>query len=105
MTPDPDPENNTSTVVVFISGPREQAITDIIESVALEEAGLAHILNAEGEKLQRIIAMPDVSAEELLQVNKSVRSLTNAVTMLETILAGKLRLFGENLCNGSVSEE
>ena len=49
--------------------------------------------------------MPDVSAEELLQVNKSVRSLTNAVTMLETILAGKLRLFGENLCNGSVSEE
>lgn len=105
VTPDPDPENNTSTVVVFISGPREQAITDIIESVALEEAGLAHILNAEGEKLQRIIAMPDVSAEELLQVNKSVRSLTNAVTMLETILAGKLRLFGENLCNGSVSEE
>ncbi len=30
---------------------REQAITDIIESVALQQTALSHILNAEGEKL------------------------------------------------------
>ena len=30
-----------------------QAITDLIESIALEETTLSHILNAEGEKLQR----------------------------------------------------
>lgn len=31
---------------------RPQAITDIIESVALEQTALSHILNAEGEKIQ-----------------------------------------------------
>ena len=30
---------------------RAQAVTDIIESVALEETALSHILNAEGEKI------------------------------------------------------
>lgn len=34
---------------------REQAITDIIESVALEQAALSHILNAEGKKIQKIL--------------------------------------------------
>ncbi|MEM1484261.1 thioester domain-containing protein [Oscillospiraceae bacterium PP1C4] len=32
---------------------REQSITDIIESVALEQTALSHILNAEGEKIQK----------------------------------------------------
>ena len=103
VTPDPDPENNTSTAVIFISGPREQAVTDIIESVVLEEAALAHILNAEGEKLQRIIALPDSSADLLLQVDRSVRSMTIAVTMLETILSSKLALFADSLCGASAS--
>ena len=30
---------------------REQAITDLFESVALQQTALSHILNAEGEKL------------------------------------------------------
>ena len=34
---------------------RRQAITDIIESVALQQTALSHILNAECEKLQRIL--------------------------------------------------
>lgn len=33
---------------------RRQAITDLFESVALQQTALSHILNAEGEKLQRI---------------------------------------------------
>ena len=37
---------------------RCQAITDIIESVALEQAALSHLLNAEGEKLQRVVSLP-----------------------------------------------
>lgn len=40
---------------------RSQAITDLIESVALEETALSHILNAEGEKIQKMVALDGVS--------------------------------------------
>ena len=78
-------------------GTREQAITDIIESVALQEAALAHILNAEGEKMQAIIAMPDVTAEQLMQLNQSVTKMINTVTRLEMVLQAKLELFSADL--------
>lgn len=77
---------------------RNQAITDIIQSVALEETALSHILNAEGEKIQKMVAMKDVSAEVLLATNKSVESMVNAVSRLEMILHSKLALFQDCLC-------
>ncbi len=77
---------------------RCQAVTDIIESVALEQAALSHILNAEGEKLQAVIATTDVTTETLLNTNKSVRSMVNAVARLELILQSKLELFEDCLC-------
>ena len=40
-------------------GSRCQAVTDIIESVALEQTALSHILNAEGEKIQAILEEPE----------------------------------------------
>ncbi|MEG0542040.1 MAG: hypothetical protein RR528_06905, partial [Angelakisella sp.] len=43
---------------VYISFKASQAVIDIIESVALEQTALAHILNAEGEKIQKIVVMP-----------------------------------------------
>ncbi len=56
-TKDTDLTNNTSSTVTKLScAPRYQAITDIIQSVALEQTALAHILNAEGEKIQKVIA-------------------------------------------------
>ncbi|MCL2859314.1 MAG: hypothetical protein FWF46_01825 [Oscillospiraceae bacterium] len=81
-------------------GSREQAITDLITSVALQETALSHILNAEGEKMQAIIAMPNVSPEKLLKLNRSVERLINAITRLEMILQAKLELFAdESFCN------
>jgi len=74
-------------------GSREQAITDLIESVALQEAALAHIMNAEGEKMQSIIAMPDVTPDQLLELNKSVETMISAITRLEIMLQSKLELF------------
>lgn len=71
---------------------RTQAITDIIESIALQETALSHILNAEGEKMQAVIAMEDISAAELLELNRSVELLVGAVTRLEIILQSKLEL-------------
>ena len=77
---------------------REQAITDIIESVALEETALSHILNAEGEKLQRILSFDTISPETVLMANRSVESTVNAIAGLETVLEGKLRLFTGCVC-------
>ncbi len=77
---------------------RCQSITDIIESVALEQTALAHILNAEGEKIQKIVADAK-SADEMLSVNKSVQSMVNAISRLEIILQAKLELFDDVLCD------
>jgi len=76
-------------------GSRKQAITDLIQSVALQEAALAHILNAEGEKMQAIIGMDDVKPEELFELNKSVSQLISAVTRLEMMFTAKLELFAD----------
>ncbi|MEG0407642.1 MAG: hypothetical protein RRY22_04615 [Bacilli bacterium] len=74
-----------------------QAITDIIESVALEQTGLSHILNAEGEKIQKALLLSTTN-QELLEVNKSVQTMVNSIARLETILQGKLELFSDCLC-------
>lgn len=76
---------------------RCEAITDIIESVALQQAGLSHILNAEGEKLQKAIEN-SATSEELLEVNSSVESMINSIARLELILQNKLALFSKCVC-------
>ena len=76
---------------------RCQAISDIIESVAYEQAALSHILNAEGEKLQAILATPGVNTQLLLATNASVQSVVDAIARLEATLEAKLDLFSEAL--------
>lgn len=85
-------------VIVPGTGTRCQAITDIITSVALEQTALSHIINAEGEKIQKIVASSH-TAEEMLAVNKSVEAMLGAVTRLEMVLHGKLDLFKDCLCD------
>lgn len=67
-----------------------QEINDIIESVALEEAALAAIANAEGAKIQKIVAMGGVSTQELLCLNKSVADMMDSITLLEAVLKQKM---------------
>ncbi len=85
-------------VIVPGTATRCQAITDVIESVALEQTALSHILNAEGEKIQRMVAAAATSAE-LFAVNDSVKTMVNAVSRLEMVLLAKLELFGGCLCS------
>ncbi|MEG1711357.1 MAG: hypothetical protein RR054_05625 [Clostridia bacterium] len=70
-----------------------QAIADLIESVALQETGLSHILNAEGEKIQAFVAMAGVTPAQLLSVNSSVQATIDSISRLEMILQSKLNLF------------
>lgn len=76
---------------------RCNAISDVIESIALQQTGLSHILNAEGEKIQAIIKYSE-KPEDLLLVNKSVENMVNSITRLEFMLQGKLELFKDCLC-------
>ena len=99
-TPDPNLANNTSTVTTPITQvvpvpPRCQAITDLIESAALQEAGIAHILNAEGEKIQAAIATENITPNKLLKFNKFAIRLINGITRLEAAIHAKLELFSE----------
>lgn len=78
---------------------RCQAITDIIESVALEQTALSHILNAEGEKLQKAISFQKIDQCELLEINNSIQKTIIEVTKLEIILQSKLELFSSKICD------
>lgn len=78
---------------------RCQAITDLIESVALQEAALSRILDAESEKLQKAVDRQNHgSPDELLKFNRSVDKTIRSITLLEVILQGKLQLFSDCLC-------
>ena len=61
------------------------------------ETALSHIINAEGEKIQKIVASAE-TAEEMLAVNKSVKAMVNSISRLEMVLQGKLELFEDCLC-------
>lgn len=62
----------------------------VMQSIALEEAALSHILNAEGEKIQKVVAMPNATLQDLLSVNDSVMRTIRETTSLEIILLSKL---------------
>ncbi|MCL2522394.1 MAG: hypothetical protein FWE36_06005 [Erysipelotrichales bacterium] len=72
---------------------RTQAITNIIESVALQETAISLVLDAESEKMQAIMNMPNVTPEQLLNLNSSVNQLISAIIRLEMMLKSKLELF------------
>ena len=84
---------------------RRQAITDIVESVALQQTALSHILNAECEKLQRILGNKEASHQTILATNKSVEAMVGAITRLEMVLQSKLALFENCLCEQETNPE
>ena len=67
---------------------KESALTSLLQSIALQEATLAHILNAEGEKIQRVVCEAKC-VDDLLSVNESVADTIQAVSTLEEMLKDK----------------
>lgn len=76
-------------VITQSEGTRTQAITDIITSVALEQAALSHILNAGGEELQLAVSV-SATNDELIAINSSIMGLITTATALEEVLITKL---------------
>lgn len=101
----PDPSSGFTSVITLGEGEsitdmiagvyekdvREQAITDVITSIALGETAIQGILDAEGAKIQKAVAL-GLTTAELLEVNASVQSMVEALTNLERVLVGKLTL-------------
>lgn len=77
---------------------REDALNQLIASVAYEELGISHILNAEGEKLQYILGtipgLPEGPAtyQQVIDANASVSDLLNSSMELTYLLKNKLDL-------------
>lgn len=69
---------------------REDVINLILVSIALEEMSLAHIMNAEGEKLQRVIGDENATMEDLFEINRSVQRTLRNVIKKEMLLQFKL---------------
>ncbi|MGN0341843.1 MAG: hypothetical protein ACI4DO_03530 [Roseburia sp.] len=65
------------------------AASDLLQSIALEETAISHILNAEGEKLQKAVCI-SCDKEDLLEINKSVENMVDKITSLEIVLKSKL---------------
>ena len=65
------------------------AASSLLQSIALEETAIYHILNAEGEKLQKAISL-SCDLKDLIEINKAVGDMVDKLTTLETILKTKL---------------
>ncbi|CUA80925.1 MULTISPECIES: hypothetical protein [Anoxybacillus] len=74
---------------------RDDAFDLLLMSIALEELSLAHILNAEGEKIQFALEalqrrkMKEHVIDDLLKVNRSVNSVLRNVIKEEMLLQFK----------------
>jgi len=80
------------------------ALASIVASIALQEAAVSHVLNAEGEKIQAIAGLTGATVEDLRSVNDSVGTLVNNVSSLENDLQNKLHTVIEALYPGVVPE-
>ncbi|MCK8826732.1 hypothetical protein MWH25_03105 [Natroniella acetigena] len=69
---------------------QEGALIDLLESVALEEAALAHLINAEAEKAQKIAKDCNVTAQEMIEFQKSISKVMKNIIKKEMLLQFKL---------------
>lgn len=74
---------------------REEALNLILSSIAMEELGLSHIINAEGEKIQFILGtIPGMTGEpatisDILDANESVQEMLSAISSNQMFLGMK----------------
>ena len=73
-----------------------QAITDLIESIAMQEASMSCILAAEAQKIQKALTM-EIYLDQLLNVNDTAMNMVQTINDLEHTLRDKLEFVSNNL--------
>jgi hypothetical protein len=87
---------NVPNVSPEIDLSREDVINLLLASIAFEELGLAHLVNAEAEKVQFVLGtlegqdLQDPSIDDLLEINRSVERTFRAVIKNQMLLQFKL---------------
>lgn len=72
---------NLPNITPTISLTRNDAVNMMLSAIAMEELGLSHVINAEGEKLQYVlgtlpgVAAPVVNLSNLMDITSSIRNL------------------------------
>ena len=72
---------------------QKQALTNLLESIALEETALAHFVNAEAEKIQAVAKQmeeEEISHEEVICFQKSVTNVMQTAIKMQMLLQFKL---------------
>ena len=75
----------------------DQAVVDLMESIALQETALSHILCAESQKMKVAMGLDGLDLCKLLEVNDSATNMVHAVANLELVLKDKLEFISNNL--------
>ena len=75
----------------------DQAVVDLMESIALQENALSHILCAESRKMDAAMKLDGLDLCKLLEVNDSATNMVHAVANLELVLKDKLEFVSNNL--------
>lgn len=76
---------------------RDDAVNMILSSIAMEELGLSHIINAEGEKIQYVLGTipgitgPAATVEDVLATNESVRNTLETAAYNQLFLKSKMQ--------------
>ncbi len=87
---------NFPNITPTISLTRGDVVNLLLGSIAMEELSLAHIINAEGEKIQLALGTigeltPAATLEEILEINNSVQDTLAMAVKKELLLDSKLR--------------
>lgn len=72
---------------------KEQVVIDLLKSIAMEETSIAHLLNAEAEKLQALVktsTCDDTSDQMIYKFGNHIIKLLDVIVMKEWLLLRKL---------------
>lgn len=81
---------------------RHEVINLLLTSIALEEIGLSHIINAEGEKIQFLLKEHCMTLNDALKINYSVERMLRNIIKKQMLLQFKLEdiISLEDKCEG-----